>query len=487
MNKFLVFLLLAFTVCMIDAKITDRISKIKKPVIESPIYTVDEDGNLVPYKLIPMQQEVMRQLGQNQLYLKGNGITLNEPGSYILANNVISLTAPITIAGSNINLDLNGFHVSNPSGVGINIAGGGGIKNVCVFNGTVRDCGGNGIAVDNVQNLVFDSLLSTDNTSTGHGFDFGQSCTNCLITNCRADNNAGRGFNMGTDVGGGTLFEFRQCIATENVSDGFGVHGTNYLFESCASSRNLVAGFKIGPTVPVSQVVLRDCQVLNNINHGIHSLAVGGSNITIEHCEMIGNGDQGLLANTWLNCLIKDCTVIGNGSQGIRIAGTSSICSVENNTLIDNFNQGLFLDGSGLIILDNEMIGNRSGGGMRIVGNENLVRGNVSINNKGGTGIGLLLAGANNIAEKNTTENNDSLGLVLEGIGNIAKENLSRGNSQIGISLPNGSTTNLVIKNISTFNNFGQYNIGGSPGAAMIRTIVVATTTAIDGWQNLTI
>ncbi|GAF97224.1 unnamed protein product, partial [marine sediment metagenome] len=187
MKKLFAFFLMVFTVCLIDAKITDRISSMKKPVIASPIYTFDQDGNKVPYKLTEDQKQATRQLGKVQLNIESSGITLSQSGNYILASNITDLTAPITISGSNINLDLNGFLVSNTSGVGIDISGGAGIKNIIVRNGTVSACGGDGIAVDDVQNLVLDSILSVDNSSDG--FAFGTSCNNCVVNKCRAQNN----------------------------------------------------------------------------------------------------------------------------------------------------------------------------------------------------------------------------------------------------------------------------------------------------------
>ena len=69
-------------------------------------------------------------------------------GSYYLTGNVNISTGAngITISGSNVTIDLNGFTLTGPgSGFGSGIYLNSGVSNVSIFNGTIRNWGSHGI------------------------------------------------------------------------------------------------------------------------------------------------------------------------------------------------------------------------------------------------------------------------------------------------------------------------------------------------------
>src|SRR4030042_3894095 len=148
--------------------------------------------------------------------------TISESGYYYLAANVqvsSSLFHGITIWADNVTLDLKGFAL-----IGEGTAGKHGVivegpyKNIKICNGTVRNCGGNGIEANTATNSQLEKLRVTDNGAIGvrggeggsikdcttlsngnNGIELGYSCT---ITECTARFNGGAGFSVG---GGGHI------------------------------------------------------------------------------------------------------------------------------------------------------------------------------------------------------------------------------------------------------------------------------------------
>ncbi|GAF87426.1 unnamed protein product, partial [marine sediment metagenome] len=284
-----------------------RISSMKKPVIASPIYTFDQDGNKVPYKLTKNQKQATRQLGKVQLNIESNGITLTQSGNYILASNLTDLTAPITISGSDINLDLNGFFVSNSSGDGILIdAAAGLIQNIRISNGTVRNCGSAGIHFDTtstntIKNVILNNLSMIENGEQGIFLEGVENkrflIEHCIIEGTQGAATAGNTLGRGLLIQGGSQYEIRQLISNENNGPGIDIKGTDFVFESCAALQNGVgAGLFSTGTAAVNRVNIRDCQMNGNTGHGISFAGTGNNieNVSIEQCEVVGNTSNGI-------------------------------------------------------------------------------------------------------------------------------------------------------------------------------------------------
>ncbi len=337
------------------------------------------NGIVVPYGINETIQAKHRQLGAVQINPSAAGITISKPGNYILANDLLgdgsTVSGLIIITSSDVELDLNGFLVSNPigangaGGVGIAIVGGAGIKNVTVRNGTINACVEYGIQANDVVNLHLDSLLAHGTTTTmgnGHGYLFDTNCADVLINNCRAQHNAGRGF----DIAGGSRYEFRQCIASKNTTNGFELRGgTNIVYESCLSVDNTSNGFNFSAG---NFITVRDSQATRCV-FGLFTSGSTWNNINVEHCEFSSCTTTGLeiegVTGIQQFALIKDCTAMDNGvvgfamdsirffqlnqltslrnSDGIRLVGDILAISVTDCVSSFNTQYGLRLEQSG--------------------------------------------------------------------------------------------------------------------------------------------
>ncbi len=312
-----------------------------------------DDANCVMYKIeegVPTPfygssetDSVTRQLGSVLINPSGAGITISFSGNYILANNLIAsaATGAIRIESNNVNLNLNGYFVSNDAGAGIDVVGGSGIENVVVRNGTVRACDGNGLQVNGITNIVVDSVLATDQSSLGSGFDFGSSCTNVLVINCRAQGNGKNGFNLQD----GQIYEFRQCTANLNTQHGFDfLNGTDFVLESCFASSNTLSGINVGA---VDTITIRDTQTYNNMSNGIAFLANAWNNANVEHCESSGNVSNGFsfsgISGSEQTLLLKDCTAFSNTLNGFALDDVDAI-QLSQLASQNNGNSGYFID-----------------------------------------------------------------------------------------------------------------------------------------------
>lgn len=101
--------------------------------------------------------------------------TISAPGSYILEKNLNCADYPacaaggvsgITIAVSDVTLDLNGFQLKGAPG-SLKGAVTGVVSNVSVSNGTVRDWGSDGIDASVVSSSTFDNLRVQANGGAG--------------------------------------------------------------------------------------------------------------------------------------------------------------------------------------------------------------------------------------------------------------------------------------------------------------------------------
>ena len=229
---------------------------LKKPTIKSPIYKL-VDGTWNPMELTPEQDAAKRSLGSLQLNSNIKGITLSEPGNYILASNLTSLTAPITISGSNVNLDLNGFHVSNSAGVCIDVGSSGAINNVVIKNGVVKGGLTSGVFITSSTNITVHDIQSVGNTVAG--FEL-VNCSECCLKNCNAIDNGGASDSFGITTTGGTNNTFDSCT----------VKGTN---TTSATFADQATGIHVGSTETKS--IIRNCMVSDTMASNIKAIPYG--------------------------------------------------------------------------------------------------------------------------------------------------------------------------------------------------------------------
>lgn len=153
--------------------------------------------------------------------------TITQPGSYYLTENILveADKSGIVIASPNVTLDLNGFTIQGAQGsldgVFVHIA----CHNAAVRNGTIRNCGGDGLDAFEVHvlNLAVEDLRVMG--CGGHGIATAQ---RSLVRRCHVQNSGLSGVlaRAGTRV--------TECIAAENAQDGFRLHSISTLSDSTA-------------------------------------------------------------------------------------------------------------------------------------------------------------------------------------------------------------------------------------------------------------
>ena len=374
--------------------------------------------------------------------------TIGSSGSYYLTGSLTGVSGNhgITVNAHNVRIDLNGFELigaagSSTSGVFI----GGGITNVAIRNGTIRNWtshgvngagnhdvrvenviarnnGGNGLLLDekalvlnclaegNVNigiyvlknSIVKNSQAIATTGSPGNGF---QLATNCAMSDCTAGANFGNGIVMGA---GGALY---GCASSSNTLDGFNLSDGS----SIASSIAYQNGINGGATPNSSGIrVSFNCTVSNCVANGNTGSGLtvssgsfnNGPNVT--NSVFNGNTLDGITASAG-GANIQGCIANDNGGDGIIVSAATSIAnSIINCTVKDNTGDGIQC-GSGRVA-GNLCSANGSGAG-------------------DGAGIHILAgSGGSCLIEGNNVVSNDR-GIHVESAFNFIVRNVARANT----------------------------------------------------------
>jgi hypothetical protein len=244
-------------------------------------------------------------------------------GSYYLTGslNISSTSANgITVSGSNVTLDLNGFTLTGPSsGTGAGVYLTGGISNVTVVNGTIRNWGLHGINALGNPSLRAEKLRVISNGGIGIAAD-----VNAEVINCFAQSNASTGI-LGTD---NCLIKDCQITGTTG-SPGHGLSlGLSAMVSGCVASGNSGNGI-----FSDDGAVVIGCVARGNTLDGIRGSAVkdcaarnnGGSGINgtiVESCNSAANAAWGILTVVATNCYAS----APSGGGGIQAYGTAMNC-----------------------------------------------------------------------------------------------------------------------------------------------------------------
>lgn len=295
---------------------------------------------------------------------------ISAPGSYYLTENVLGALGKhgIEIAAPGVTLDLNGFEVVGLGGGelldGIRVSVGG-LSNIAVRNGTVRNWGDWGLDFGNIlagggliENLRASGCVNgglaigpgsrvshcTANGNTGFGISVSFGTT---MTHCSATSNSGTGLN--TDVGCTVV----QCTSTGNVGPGISV--------SCCST-------------------VTECTAYGNSAFGI----ITGSRSSVIGCTASSNTSGGIYVNS--GSTVLDSVASLNGSHGVSAAGNGcnirgNTCSQNGNNGADQFAAGIWVFSSGCRIEGNNTAQN--GRGIYVVNTGNLIVRNTSSANTG--------------------------------------------------------------------------------------------------------
>lgn len=107
-------------------------------------------------------------------------LTISQPGSYYLAENIVTAGGGITIAASEVSIDLNGFSLAGGTGTGIQDSGT--RSNLRVVNGSVRGWSSGGVVLDAAQGVLIEGVTTSGNQVQGIWIDAGI-VRNCVSTN----------------------------------------------------------------------------------------------------------------------------------------------------------------------------------------------------------------------------------------------------------------------------------------------------------------
>ncbi len=230
----------------------------------------------------------------------GYPVLLSQPGSYRLTGNLVAsgATDALQISANDVELDLNGFAVSNGGGVSYGIVALPGTSNPAVRNGTVRDFLSVGVAL---QTAFAPVILDVVVVGNGDGLR----CGDCVVRGVRALSNNLSGIACESDC------EVRESAALGNASEGI-LLSAGGVVDGCVSTGNGLNGIR----------------------------AIAGATVTGSTSS--GNGLAGIDAGP--GCLVRGNSVHGNGTgagpfrSGIIAA---SGCAVLENSVRGNALQGL--------------------------------------------------------------------------------------------------------------------------------------------------
>jgi len=265
--------------------------------------------------------------------------TISAPGAYELTGNLTGVSGfdGITIASSDVTLDLNGFSLIGVpgSGNGVRLTPFAGYEGIRVENGVIRDWGASGVLANGSSRTTFSHLFLTDNGE--HGLRTGGVV---LISDCIACGNGQSGFNasgavlerciatqnggIGLDVGG----EVRACLSSSNGDDGVNLAGGSIITESVAR-QNGGDGMSTGVNT-----TFQDCVATSNDDDGIKA----GSTARVTGCLTAANGQHGIEVEdasfVARNLCAKNGLDAGSNGAGILASGANN--RLEGNTLLDN-------------------------------------------------------------------------------------------------------------------------------------------------------
>ncbi len=273
-------------------------------------------------------------------------------GSYYLTGNVTGVSGKngISIAASNVTIDLKGFTLG---GVGSSLDGvhvESGNTRLTVRNGTITSWGGDGVdEIDGgATDGIYENIRATGNSADGLRLN-----EKCVVTACKLDHNSGSGMSCG---GRATI---KNCTANDNVLLGF-YFGAGSILDSIASS---------------------------NGGNGIESF---DEPVLIKNCVVFESGDTGIRSGG--GGKIADCISRLNNFAGIDTGyyATVTNCTVKNNGI------GIFVGGFSQIVGN---MGEGNGDGISTYDDQNVIDGNQMAN--GGTGIHVMSGSIHNLIIRN--------------------------------------------------------------------------------------
>jgi uncharacterized repeat protein (TIGR01451 family) len=396
------------------------------------------------------------------------GITIDANGiafPLTLNSNTIVIQGPITITGAGAGgaaIALNpgadgsslvGITVSYNAGVGISI---GNVNNV-VLDGVTVDNNNVGISIWDSSALLITIQNSVVRNNTGTGVYINGSFT--TIDRCRVENNGTGGITVDS---GGTFTTVNLTTIQDNIG-GSGIYSK-------------------------AQITVTGSTIIGNDTGGI-SLDVGANNSLILDSDISDHpGGSGIFLNGVSDITIgPNNTISDNFAEGVNVRNSSSV-SIANSTISRNgqngLSSGVFIFGTSSLISVGpyNLIENNGGNGITVIEDfntndaptiisvfANTIRGNGSL---AGDGVGIQIAGAVSFVDIGGNEiyENAAQGILVERTpaGSNGPQNINIVPAPWNGALPNYIYSNvqegILIRDLGTQNNVVRGNwIGVDP------------------------
>jgi parallel beta-helix repeat protein len=251
--------------------------------------------------------------------------TITAPGKYLVQKNLSCSGTAITVAASNVDLDLGG-HTLSGSGVGSGVFSQG-QSSVTIHDGAVQ---GFFIGVELRHTLNGSVSNVTASQNTAQGISGRDGTVGLTVTGCTATQN-GFGIVLDGDSRSNTVV---GSTASSNAQHGVYVTGgafANTIRDNTAG-QNGFWGIAIdgggGNTISGNTTNL-------NGDRGI-TLYTNGNRVESNTCDRNGNGGIDVAGNSQDNRVLRN-SATGNGHGGIRLYDQTSRNTIQDNTISGSF------------------------------------------------------------------------------------------------------------------------------------------------------
>ncbi len=249
--------------------------------------------------------------------------TITTSGSYILTRNISGAAPLITIAASDVELDLNGFTLEATSATGYVVTASN-VDRLRIRNGRTK-AGVRGISLELVDAAEIRDVIVDASTSSGISL---YQVKDFLISNCSIENAGGPGI-----------------LADLSTFSGQGVIERNRI-------RN--AGLDGIVLTSVEGGLIERNVVIDVGQNGIW--AQGSESLDVNRNTVIGATAAGIAIPSGAATRVVENIVRGNGSNGIQIGAADA--TVLGNVITTNTEDGLFVFGDQSLIAGNQAVAN---------------------------------------------------------------------------------------------------------------------------------
>ena len=392
--------------------------------------------------------------------LNGNCPVITASGTYSMGNNFIGTpndaspivgTACVKIAASNVIFDCSGYSITNNGTAGITH---GIVLNSSLNNVTVRNCPRisdytRGVYVYNSTNVWVSNVTAYNFEQ--HAFITGLS-SGVVMSNNTAYNASFYGFYLTNSDGNAYI----NNTARNNTQNGFYVQNS----DNNNFTGNRVSNNSIGFAVTGSTYNRFSNNTVNNHSDLGISLTSTSANNNFTGNNVTWSYYYGFFVDSDYNVLrdnIASYNSLNGGGYSSISLNLGSLNTVVNNTVSNNFADGIFVYTSGNALANNTVHSNRNGIFVGF-GDSNVLTGNTAYDNTA-SGFALSSSADNNTLVGNTAYRN-SLGFSLASSSNNRLENNTAYNqTSDGITMSSSGSSNLTgnVLYLNTNNGISMY------------------------------